>query len=90
METLTVWLQRRFGWGDVRTTPEILAALQQEARLRPHTLRELRMHEERLELAKAELRLRQPHATATPPRFATSVGERALKAPLLRVSPGGG
>ena len=28
METVTVWHQRRFGWGDVRTTPEILAALQ--------------------------------------------------------------
>ena len=44
METVTVWHQRRFGWGDVRTTPEILGALQQEARLRQRTLRELGKH----------------------------------------------
>ena len=55
METVTVWHQRRFGWGDVRTTPEILAALQQEARLRPRTLRELGKHEVRRELAKARV-----------------------------------
>ena len=58
METVTVWHQRRFGWGDVRTTPELLAALQQEARLRPNTFRELGKHQARRELAKAELRLR--------------------------------
>ena len=81
MATLTVWLQRRFGWGDARTTPEILGALQQEARLRPHSLRELGMHQVRRELAKAELRLRQPQTTASAnPILATSVGERALKA----------
>ena len=81
METVTVWHQRRFGWGDVRTTPELLAALQQEARLRPHSLRELGMHQVRRELAKAELRLRQPQTTASAnPILATSVGERALKA----------
>ena len=82
METVTVWHQRRFGWGDVRTTPEILAALQQEARLRPNTLRELGKHQARRELAKAELRLRQPRATANPdhPILATYMGELALRA----------
>ena len=80
METVTVWHQRRFGWGDVRTTPEILAALQQEARLRPRTLRELGKQQARRELAKAELRLRQPQTTASAKWIlATSVGERALK-----------
>ena len=80
-ETMTVWHQRRFGWGDVRTTPEILAALQQEARLRPRTLRELGKQQARRELAKAELRLRQPQTTASAYcTLATYVGERALKA----------
>ena len=65
METVTVWHQRRFGWGDVRTTPELLAALQQEARLRARTLRELGTTDVRRELAKAELRLRQPQTTAS-------------------------
>ena len=46
--------------GDARTTQEILGALQQEAQRRPHSLRELGMHQVRLELARAELRLRQP------------------------------
>ena len=54
METVTVWHQRCFGWGDVRTTPKILAALQQEARLRARTLRQLGKHQARRELAKAE------------------------------------
>ena len=27
MTTLTLWLQRRLGWGDARTTPELLEAL---------------------------------------------------------------
>ncbi len=81
METVTVWHQRRFGWGDVRTTPEILAARQQEARLRPRTLRELGKQQARRELAKAELRLRQRQTTASAnPILATSVGQRALKA----------
>ena len=70
METVTVWHQRRFGWGDVRTTPEILAALQQEARLGQRTLRELGKHQVRRELAKAELRLRQSSPTrSSPPRW---------------------
>ena len=34
MTTLTPWLQRRLGWGGARTTPELLEALQKEARLR--------------------------------------------------------
>ena len=51
METVTVWHQRRFGWGDARTTPEILGALQQEARRRPHSLRELGKHQVCWELA---------------------------------------
>ena len=29
MTTLTPWLQRRLGWGDARTTPELLKALKQ-------------------------------------------------------------
>ena len=78
METVTVWHQRRFGWGDVRTTPEILAALQQEARLRPRTLRELGKHQARRELAKVELRLRQPQTTASANR-SSPLGEHALK-----------
>ena len=53
LETVTVRHQRRFGWGDVRTTPEILVALQQEARLGQRTLRELGKHQARRELAKA-------------------------------------
>ena len=32
MTTLTPWLQRRLGWGDARTTPELLEALKQLAR----------------------------------------------------------
>ena len=41
MTTLTPWLQRRLGWGDARTTPELLKALTEEARLKPRTRGEL-------------------------------------------------
>ena len=59
-ETQTVC---RFKWGDGRTTPEIRGSLQQEARLRPHSLRELGMRQVRRELVKAAAsapRHRQP------------------------------
>ena len=68
MTTLTPWLQRRLGWGDARTPPELLAALKEEARMRPRNLGELcGLLSARRDVAKAELRLRQPRTTADPP-----------------------
>ena len=29
MKTVTLWHQRRFGWGDARTTPQLLEALKE-------------------------------------------------------------
>ena len=75
--------QRRFGWGDVRTTPELLKALTEEARLQPRKLSELNgLLSARRDVAKAELRLRQPRTTADPghPILRTYVGELALLA----------
>ena len=83
MTTLTPWLQRRLGWGDARTTPELLEALKEEARMRPRNLGELcGLLSARRDVAKAELRLRQPRATVDPghPILRTSVGELALLA----------
>ena len=83
MTTLTPWLQRRLGWGDARTTPELLEALKEEARMRPRNLGELcGLLSARRDVAKAELRLRQPRATADPghPILRTYVGELALLA----------
>ena len=78
MTTLAPWLQRRLGWGDARTTPELLEALQKEARLQLHSS----LLSVRRDVAKAELRLRQPRATANPghPILATAMGELALLA----------
>ena len=82
MTPLTPWLQWRLGWGDARTTPELLKALRGEGRLRARNLSELcGLLSARRDVARAELRLRQPRATATAnPILATKAGERALKA----------
>ena len=83
MTTLTPWLQRRLGWGDARTTPELLKALEEEALLKPRTLGELGgLLSARRDVANAELQLRQPRATANPghPNLATYMGELALRA----------
>ena len=82
MTTLTPWLQRRLGWGDARTTPELLEALKEEARMRPRNLGELcGLLSARRDVAKAELRLRQPRTTADlgHPILSTYMGELALR-----------
>ena len=83
MTPLTPWLQRRLGWGDARTTPELLKALTEEARLKIRTRAELfGLLSERKEAAKKELRLRQPRVTADPghPILCTYMGYLALRA----------
>ena len=83
MTTLTPWLQRRLGWGDARTTPELLDWLQKEARLQPRNRSELfGLLSVRRDVAKAELRLRQPRTTADPghPILSTYMGYLALRA----------
>ena len=83
MTTLTPLLQRRLGWGDARTTPELLEALKEAVR-QPLKRGELRdeLCGARRDVAKAELRLRQPRATADPghPILRTYVGELAFLA----------
>ena len=86
MTTLTPWLQRRLGWGDARTTPELLETLKEEARLQPHNSGELfGLLSVRRDVAKAELRLRQPRTTDDPghPILSTYMGELALRARKL-------
>ena len=81
MTTLTPWLQRRLGWGDARTTPELLEALQKVARWQRHC-KWSSLLAVRREVAKAELRLRKPRVATNPghPILATSMGELALLA----------
>ena len=86
MTPLTPWLQRRLGWGDARTTPELLKALTEEARLQPRNRGEVfSLPWVRQDVAKAELRLRQPRATADPghPVLSTYMGYFALRARKL-------
>ena len=86
MNTLTPWLQRRLGWGDARTTPELLKALTEEARLKIRTRGELfGLLSVRQNVAKAELRLRQPRVTTDPghPILCTYMGELARRARKL-------
>ena len=63
--------------------PEVLKALQKEARLPPRNLNGLRgLLSVRQDVATAELRLRQPRVTADPghPILCTYMGELALRA----------
>ena len=88
MTTLTPWLQRRLGWGGARTTPELLPALQKGARWQPRNRGEL--FRLRRVVARAELQLRRPRATANPGhpssppktrRFSTSYSKRRRASP---------
>ena len=85
LTTLTPWLQRRLGWGDARTTPDLLDALQREARLPALCLKdELVVY--RHELAREELRLRQPSHAPSPqscPALRTHLGHQACIAQQL-------
>ena len=78
LQTLNPWLQRRLGWGDVRTTPELLVVLRQEARL-PALSLEDELVADRHQLAREELRIRQPqiHVFAANPVFCTHWGRSA-------------
>jgi hypothetical protein len=76
MVALTPMLQRRFGWGDARTTPELMEALRVEARL-PCSMDVLTTA--RRDLAAYELKLRQPaNIMVANPILATRRGQTAL------------
>ena len=76
--TLTPMLQRRLGWGDVRTSPELLEALRRERALLD---RGSDLVWERRELAAQELRLREsgPTPKGDHPVMVTSIGRLALR-----------
>ena len=77
MTTLTPWLQRRLSWGDARTTPELLKALTEEARLKIRTRGELYgLLSVRKDAAKAELRLTLA-TQSSPPTWASLHSGRA-------------
>ena len=76
MVVLTPMLQRRFRWGDARTTPELMEALRLEARL-PYSMDELLTA--RRDLAAYELTSRRPaESPATHPVLATRRAQVAL------------
>ena len=79
VETLTPFMQRRLGWGDARTTAELLEALRRESALPPARGDDLL--DARLELAAEELNLRVPAATREfdHPVMATSLGRKAIE-----------
>ena len=76
--TMTPMIQRRFGWGDVRSTPQLLEALAAEVQL-PVYRRGDELLRERQLLAGDELLLRCPaELTAESAILRTSMGRHAL------------
>ena len=83
LQTLSPWLQRRFGWGDIRTTPKLIEGLQQEARLPMFSSKD-KLVAHRHELAREELRIRQPEKRPTQlPILNTQWGHKARLAQEL-------
>jgi len=82
LQTLTPLMQRRLGWGDVRTTPELLEALRLESALPAGpAARGDDLLDARLKLAAEELDLRAPSTArdVDHPVMATRLGRKAAK-----------